>query len=217
MPREKLITKGVEVLNSAELLAIVFSTGTRNENVIELCSRLVKDYSDSAIFTFKRPKTLVKEFGLPIVKACQIVAVAEIGRRLFLPNSRGAPRLRRATEVFEHLSTLRSLPKEQAICLYLNTRNRLIYQEIISIGNLSETYIHPREVFAPAIELRTSRIIFAHNHPSGDPTPSKNDDQITSRLLKAGKLLGVPLVDHIIVSPTTFFSYTESNRLTSLL
>lgn len=217
MPREKLITKGVDTLSMAELLAIIFGTGSRKENVIELTSRLVRDYSDSAIFAFKRPKIVSERFKLPLVKACQVVAVSEIGRRLFLSSPRGAPLVRRAKDAFEHLTALRNLPKEQAICLYLNTRGRVVYQEVIGVGTLSEIYIHPREVFAPAVELRSSRVIFAHNHPSGTLTPSRDDDRITARLLKSGKLLGIPLVDHIIVTSNSFFSYAENKRLTNLL
>lgn len=210
MPREKLVSKGVEALSMAELLALVLNTGTQRENVIELCARLVKEYGDGAVYMYKKPKSVVKKFGVTFVKACQIVAVTEIGKRLYLPNPRGAPLLRRPKEVFEYLVELRQIKREQAVCLYLNTRNRLIYKEIIAVGSVDEVYIHPREVFAPAVELRASRVILAHNHPDGNAKPSRSDIELTKRLQLSGRLLGIPLVDHIIVTKNSYYSLSEA-------
>lgn len=206
MPREKLKTEGLDSLNLQELLAIVLNTGTRKENVFELSSRLVKEYGGPALASRKSPDSVVRVFDLPFVKACQIVSLFEIGRRFFMARRGALPELRRPSDAYKHLEFLRNAKKEQFVGLYLNTRNRLIYQEVLSIGSLDSSIIHPREVFAPALEYRASRIIVAHNHPSGDLKPSEADFELTKTLIEAGKLLRIPITDHLIITENGYKS-----------
>ena len=210
LPREKLQTLGLDAMTLSELLAIVLNTGTRKENVLELSARLINDYGSEALKPIKNPSQAEKRLGIPPVKACQIVALFEIGRRIFQQTRKTATEIRRPQDAFNHPEALRESDKEQFIALYLNTRNRIIYEEVISIGSLEMSVIHPRELFAPALEHRASRLILVHNHPSGDPTPSENDMKTTETLIAAGRLLHIPIVDHVIITKSEFLSLKEA-------
>ena len=213
MPREKLIKKGVESLTISELLAVILNTGYKGEHVIELASRLINDYGAEALSSASAVKNVMKTFKIPLVKACQLLAVFEIGRRLFAYVNLDPPFLNTPSDVFRYLSHLGSVKKEEFLGLYLNIKNRLIHQEVIAIGSLEVAIIHPREVFAPALEYRASKIIVCHTHPSGDPTPSDDDINITYRLIKASKLIGIPVVDHIIIAKDSYISLKERLKI----
>lgn len=206
-PREKLIKRGPEVLSVSELLAIVFSVGTQKEGVLEMSGRLLKEYGEKALLNQKDPQRISRELEIPIVKACQLVACFELGRRFFKTPSGGKPEfLRTARQVFNYLQEMRLLPKEHLRGLYLNSYYRLIHDEVISIGSLTANIIHPREVFKPALEYGASALILAHNHPSGIAKASEADIEITKQLVEAGKVLGIHLLDHVILTKQTFTS-----------
>jgi DNA repair protein RadC len=205
-PREKLIKYGPSILSLSELLAIVFNVGTRKEEVLTMSTRLLREYGEKAFITQKDPKRISETLDIPLTKACQLVACFEIGRRFFkTPN--GKPEfLRTASQVYEYLKDMRELPKEHLRGLYLNNHYQLVHDEVISIGSLSANIVHPREVFKPAFEYYASAIIIAHNHPSGMTEPSTEDIQITKQLIEAGKILGIHVLDHIVVSKKGFAS-----------
>ncbi len=205
-PREKMIKMGPNNLSSAELLAIILSSGTKKEEVLNMASRILKEYGRNAIINEKNPKNIEKEFGLPLVKSCQIVACFELGRRFFKENQTGTISIRNAKQAFEHLKDMGKLNKEHFRGLYLNNHYKLIHSETISIGTLDASIIHPREVFKPALEYSASAIIIAHNHPSGNLKPSNEDIEINQKLKEAGEILGIDILDHLIISKNKFIS-----------
>lgn len=208
-PREKLIKHGPDVLKNSELLAIILNTGCRGLNVLELSSMIIKDYGNKAVALEKNVARLMQTLNLPQVKACQIVATFELGRRFFLEDKGRIPTIKGPEDVFKHLSEMKKLQKEHFRGLYLNTRNRLIHDEIISMGTLNLSLIQPREVFRPAIEYSAAALILAHNHPSGDPEPSEDDIKVTRQIAEVGKLMEIDVLDHVIIGEERFVSLKE--------
>ena len=149
---------------------------------------------------------MAKDLNIPLVKACQVVACAELGRRFYQKNDFGKATLRTAKDVFKYLHDMQNLPKEHLRGLYLNSHNRIIHDEVISIGTINSSLIHPREVFKPAIEFGAVAIILAHNHPSGSIIPSTADIEITRQLVKAGEIIGISVLDHVIISKNKYTS-----------
>ena len=205
-PREKLLAEGPEALTTRELAVLLLITGTTKERVMEMADRLIRDYGEKNIFAERDPNKLSKDLDIPLVKACQIVAAGELGRRYFDRSKAGFTTIRNAQDVYDYLVDMRNLPKEQIRALYLNSHGRLIRDEVISIGTVNANLLHPREVFNPAIELRAAALIIAHNHPSGELAPSSEDVTITEQLVQAGKILGIHVLDHVIITKDGFIS-----------
>ena len=205
-PRERLIKHGAAALSTPELLAIILGTGTKKEEVLSMANRIVKEYGGKSIFSHKNPAILARELDIPLIKSAQIVACAELGRRFFLRNLNGAPVLRSGREVFEYAKEMGALAKEHLRGIYLNVDYKVIHDEVISIGTLDANIVHPREVFKPALEYSAVGVILVHNHPSGSAGPSKEDVEITNQLISAGKIMGIDLIDHIIVTRDNFES-----------
>ena len=199
-PREKLISDGPESLALRELVAIVLGTGTSKEGVLEMAGRIVKEYGEHGIVAETDPGKLSRDLDIPIVKACQIVAVGELGRRFYKKNSSGFTVIRNGHDVYEYLGDMRNLGKEQLRGLYLNSHNHIVHDEVISIGTVNSNLVHPREVFRPAIEYSAAAVILAHNHPSGLSEPSDEDRRVTEQLVQAGKLIGIELLDHVVIA-----------------
>ena len=208
-PREKLIRHGPDVLKNSELLAVILNTGCRGLNVLELSRMIIKDYGNKAIALEKNVGRLMEALNLPQVKACQVVATFELGRRFFLEDKGRIPTIKGPEDVFKHLSDMKKLQKEHFRGLYLNTRNRLIHDEIISMGSLNLSLVQPREVFRPAIEYSAAALILAHNHPSGDPEPSEDDIKVTRQIADVGKLMEIDVLDHVIIGEERFVSLKE--------
>lgn len=205
-PREKMIKGGPEVLSLQELLAIVLNTGTKNEGILEMSSRIIREYGEKSIIAEKDVNKLSKELNIPIVKACQIIACGEIGRRLYEKNDSGFAVIRSAKDAYEYLQDMHNLSKEHLRGLYLNSHNQVIHDEVISIGTINTNIVHPREVFRPAIEYSAAAVVLAHNHPSNVATPSAQDIEITQQLIRAGKILGINVLDHVIITKSTYVS-----------
>lgn len=211
-PREKLLFAGPTNLTHAELIAILLGVGTRKEEVMEMATRILREYGERAITNEKNPQRLADSLQIPLTKACQIVASFELGRR-FYQHKAGKPLfVRTSRQAYEHLKSMNNLQKEQLRGLYLNSRYQVIHEEIISIGSLTANIVHPREVFQPALEYSAVAIIVAHNHPSGTLDPSEDDLLVTDQLVAAGKVLGVELLDHLIIADGTFISLIEGNH-----
>jgi DNA repair protein RadC len=208
-PREKLIKYGPDMLRIPELVSIILNTGYREENVLELSQRIIKEYGSRAIASEKNVGRLMETLGIPPVKACQIVACFELGRRFFQEEPGKMPSIRGPEDVYIYLEDMRKLKKEQFRGLYLNARNKVIHDEVISIGTLTANLVHPREVFQPAIEYLACGVIVAHNHPSGDPEPSEDDLEITRKLSTVGKTMDIELLDHIIIGRNKYVSLKE--------
>ena len=212
LPRERLIQEGVETLSDAELLAILFGTGTKKENVFQIAHRL-SAYGASN-FSFSGPvEWVAQEWGIPLTKVCQLQACLEIGRRLFHTAGSSSLSLRTPEQVAYYVRDLEPLQKEVFRGLYLNSRRQLIHDEWVSIGSLTMSLVHPREVFQPAIVHSAHSLVIVHNHPSGDPTPSPEDVALTRRLIQVGKLLGIELLDHLIVGKGHFISFQREGML----
>jgi DNA repair protein RadC len=205
-PREKLIRLGPQSLSLQELLAVILNVGNKNEDVAEVSRRIVKEYGERSIFAERNPEKLSESIGVSLVKACQIISCGEIGRRLYDKNAAGFATVRTAREVFDYLGDMRRLPKEHIRGLYLNSHNRIIRDEVLSIGTPTTNLIHPREVFRPAIEYNAAAVILAHNHPSGNLVPSIDDIAVTEQIVKAGKVVGIHLLDHVIITKDSFAS-----------
>lgn len=209
-PRERLVSNGPATLSVKELLAIVLMAGTTKESLSTMTDRIIRDYGERSILAEKDPRKLARDLDIPIVKACQIVAIGELGRRFFDRNQSGLTVIRNAKDVYEYLQDMRNLPKEYLRGLYLNSHNHIIRDEVISIGTINASIIHSREVFRPAIEANAVALVLAHNHPSGEVTPSEEDVRITKQLVQAGKILGISLLDHIIITRDKFLSINLS-------
>lgn len=209
-PREKLERYGPEKLLDSELLAILLGSGQKGINVVELSKRILNKFSGDGL-SKANVKELKNTFGLGSAKACEIMACFELGRRL-LQNKQAALILS-PQDVWDELKDIRDNKKEHFVVFFLDARNQEIKREIVSIGSLNVNLVHPREVFEPAVRYSVAQIIIAHNHPAGDPSPSQEDLKITNQLVDAGKLLGIELKDHVIVSKTNFFSFKEHKLL----
>ncbi|HIH10994.1 TPA: JAB domain-containing protein [Candidatus Woesearchaeota archaeon] len=209
-PRERLQQYGAGVLSPAELMAIILKSGTKKENVLDLAQRLLSKYKMEQLSTCTI-RELDQEYGIGIAKACQIVALFELYRRL--PRKKNElPLIRSAQDVAEmYTPLLQHLTQEQCRALYLDTKNKIIADEIITIGILNASLIHPREVFSGALRHHAHALIIIHNHPSGDPSPSEEDVEITERLAETGVIMGIPLLDHVILGHTSWWSWKEQN------
>ncbi len=205
-PREKLVSGGAKALSLQELLSVVLNVGTKKEGVLEMSQKIIREYGIQALTSQTNPERMAEDLDIPLIKACQVVAVGEIGRRLFKKDSCGLTVIRTAKDVYEYLQDMHNLPKEQLRGLYLDTHNRVIHQEVISIGTINSNIVHPREVFRPALEYGAASVVLAHNHPSGVPTPSLSDIEVTKQLVEAGRIIGINLLDHIVITKDGFMS-----------
>ncbi len=205
-PREKLLALGAPALSVAELIEVVLGTGTRKEDVRAMAERILREYGERSLVGNVNPKTLSDDLQIPIGKALQIAACAELGRRFFQKNERGIATIRTPDDVFEYLKDMRDLSKEHLRGLYLNNQHKIIHDEVISIGTIDTNIVHPREVFKPALEYSAVAVILAHNHPSGSLEPSDADVEITKQLVESGKIMGIQLLDHVIVTKDAFAS-----------
>ena len=209
-PREKLEKYGPEKLSNSELLAILLGSGQKGINVVQLSKRILSKFSGDGL-SKADIKELKNTFGLGNAKACEIVACFELGRRL-LQNKQSALLLS-PKDVWDQLKDIRDNKKEHFVIFFLDTRNQEIKREIISIGSLNASLVHPCEVFQPPDRYSAAQIIVAHNHPSGDPEPSKEDLEVTQKLVESGKILGIDVIDHVVVTKDRFLSLKKQNLI----
>jgi len=210
-PREKLRKHGPAALKNYELMAVILGRGTKKEGILELAQRIMSQYGDQAAFSEGDVEKIEKALGLSPVQACQVVAAFELGKRLF--GKQTDVFLRSPEEVFQYARDLARLKKEHLRGLYLDTRNKLIRDEVIAIGTLNQSLSHPREVFHPAIDSHAAAIILVHNHPSGDPSPSKDDIELTKQIYQASKILSIDILDHVIIGNERYFSLKEQTDI----
>lgn len=207
-PREKLKDKGVENIRNKELLAILLRTGKSGKSALDIANLLLKKFTLNALINTKLDE-LISVPGIDSTKACTLLAAFEITKRALKLYEKNLPTIETPNQAIKHLSQIRELKKEHFLALYLNARNQLIYQETISIGTLTASLVHPREVFAPALEVRAASVLLAHNHPSENSLPSEQDIEITQRLIRVGELIGIEVMDHIIVTNKDFKSLKQ--------
>ena len=208
LPREKLEKYGPSKLADFELLAILLGSGIKGLNVLELSKKILKVIKKIGI-----KKVLLKDLleikGLGKAKASQIISVLELTNRF----NEDKPEILSAKNVWQLCSDIRESKKEHFVAFYLDTQNKLIERQIISIGILNSSLVHPREVFEPAIKFSAASVLVAHNHPSGILDPSKEDREVTKRLVDAGNLLGISVIDHIILGKNGHFSFQQAKLL----
>lgn len=211
-PREKLQQLGPAALKDTELLAILLSSGTKGLNVLELAGRLLKRHGGKEL-----PKLSVDDLreikGVGVAKACQLVACFELARRLLAKEDEEEAIIRKPQDIYTLTKDLQAAKKEHFVVLYLDARNKVLKKETISIGTLTGSLVHPREIFQPAVSLSAAGVILVHNHPSGDTEPSQDDLALTSRLVKAGEIMGIEVLDHLIVGHKTFLSLRDAGLL----
>ncbi len=217
-PYEKMEIYGPDVLSNAELLAIIIRTGNRQETSVELAQRLLKMSGKGKGLSFLCEMSLDelrKVRGIGKVKAVQLKAVMELCKRLPLALSGNEKAVIRSSRDISNMfmEEMRFLEKEEFRAVLLNVRNMVMRWVRVSVGSLTSSVVHPREAFREAVRSGCASVIFVHNHPSGDPSPSREDLEITSRLVKGGEILGIRVLDHIIIGNGIYVSLKDENLM----
>ncbi|MGP8320649.1 MAG: RadC family protein [Methanosarcinaceae archaeon] len=208
-PRERLMKYGAESLSNAELLAIILRTGSRKENVLNMSTRILSEYSLKQLSLANVAK-LMEIHGIGDAKASQITAMFELARKLEAFTDEPKRKIKSPADVYSILyPKMREQKKEKLTALYLDTKNQILREEVVSIGTLNANIVHPREIFKSALLESSASVILAHNHPSGDPTPSKEDIAVTKKLIEGGKLLGIDVLDHVIIGDGRYVSLKD--------
>lgn len=213
-PRERLLTYGAENLTNKELLAILINSGSKNESSITLANSIIKDLKsirDLRDITFQE-LTSIK--GIGEAKAISILAVVELAIRMHTHNSEEYYYIKSPEDVSNFLmEKMRYYQQEHFVVLFLSTKNQVIHQQTMFIGSLNASIVHPREIFKEAVKRSAAAIVCVHNHPSGDPTPSKQDIEVTERLIECSEILGIDFLDHIIIGAGKFVSLKEMSYI----
>lgn len=210
-PREKLILRGPQNLSDAELLAILLRTGKKGTSVLQMAQELINKEGNLAVLASKSIDALVKTSGIGKDKAATLLAAFEISRRIqHRAKWFSEKKITSPNDIAEiYIPLMRDELKENFIVVCLNSANKIIKHETISIGNLNSSVVHPREVFKVAIETSAASIILIHNHPSGNPEPSNEDISITKKIVESGKIMDIPVHDHIIIAGNKFTSFVD--------
>lgn len=212
-PRERLIQQGVQILSNSELLAIILRTGTAQENAVHLAERIIAHYQGLHELAQASPESLQKIDGLGVAKACQILAALELGKRAINYAGSERPLIQSATDAARLVIDMNNLPQEHVRVILLDNNRRVIAISTVYIGTLTASVLRVSELFREAITRNSAAIILIHNHPSGDPTPSPEDIELTRAIISAGKLLDIPVLDHLIVASRGWKSLKEIGLL----
>ncbi|NLY73700.1 MAG: DNA repair protein RadC [Firmicutes bacterium] len=213
-PRERLVQFGPEHLSNAELIAIILRTGSANRSAIDLGKELLANYKDLRGIAKASLAELADQTGIGQAKAVQLKAAFELGRRVLTSNPFQLPSIRKPDDAYDLLkASFQDLDREHFKVVHLNTKNQVLKVETTAVGILSSSPVHPREVFKEAVKMSSAGLILAHNHPSGDPTPSQDDLLLTKRLYEAGEILGIRIIDHLILGDNRYLSLKECGHL----
>ena len=208
LPRERLLYSGPQSLRDTELLQAILGSGTHRIKIDKLAEMVLR------VIERKKGKSNAEDLqtipGMGAAKICVILAALELGRRILTPRGR---KIYRAPDIIPYLTTYADRKQEYFLCASLNGAHEILGIRVISVGLLNRTIVHPREVFAEAISERSAAIILAHNHPSGNVEPSSEDIEVTERLVEAGHILGIQILDHIIFSVNTYYSFSEHDQI----
>lgn len=215
-PRERLKEVGEKNLSDKELLSIILKTGTKNKNVNDLSIELLKNYSLEDLKNISI-EDLIKIKGIGEVKAIELLATIELGKRIFLKEPKKLVKLQSAEEIWNYSKYLfNNVKQEYFYSFYFNSKQELIERKLLYMGTVNTSTTHTREIFKEAYKVSASSIVCLHNHPSNDTTPSQADIIFTERLMKTGTLQGIPVVDHIIVGDNSFYSFYEHKNILNL-
>lgn len=214
-PREKLLTRGRQTLSDAELIAILIGSGSRNESAVDLSRRILGQYGNDLNRLAKLSVSDFMQFnGIGEAKAISIIAALELGRRRKEISEEQKPKISSSADIYETLKpTMLDLPHEEFHILLLNRANKLIAKEVISRGGVAGTVVDSKIVFKLAVQHLASSIVLCHNHPSGNLNPSEQDISLTKKMQEAGRLLDIPVLDHIIFTDTAYFSFADEGIL----
>jgi len=214
-PRERLLKLGSEALSAQEILALILGRGIKGESVMVTSQKLLSRFGNLKGVANASLEELTQTRGIGPAKAAQIKAALELSKRLEADvGEKPRPVLKSPKDVVAVVkSQLKGKKKEHFLVICLDTRNRFINCKPVSIGSLDTSIVHPREVFKEAVSSSAASVIFVHNHPSGDPEPSKEDVELTKRLAKAGEIIGIDVLDHIIVCDKSYLSLKAKNLL----
>lgn len=213
-PRERMEKLGPKALADHELLAIILRTGTKDKNVVNLAMDVLREVEDLHMLRQTSVQELMKIPGIGRIKAIEIMAATELGHRIAV-----APQIKEGTVVSSSwvgnylTKELSNLTQENVVALYLNTKNEIVKKETIFIGSLNSSVAHPREIFKGAIRYSAARIIVAHNHPSGNTEPSEADYSFTRRMVDAGEMMGIEVLDHFIIGENKYLSLREEGLM----
>ena len=210
-PREKLLYLGKENLSDSDIISIILKTGLKGENVENISLNLIKKYSleDLKEIEFEE-LTSIK--GIGKVKAIELLACIELGKRIYLKENIKLTKLSTPKDIFNYIKYLFIDKKQEYFyCLYFNNKQELLKRKLLFLGTINNSVTHTREIFKEAYKLSASSIVCIHNHPSNDVTPSKADIKFTNCLVKTGNIQGIPIIDHIIVGDSNFYSFYEHN------
>lgn len=210
-PREKLLAKGAQQLSESELLAILINTGRKGRSSVEVAQDLLNLTTKLKDLKLLSLNDLMEIKGIGMYKAVILKAAFELGERMNAPDQKEKVKINSPQDAADYfLSRMMHLTHEQFEVLFLNSKNIVIRHEVIFVGTLNSSVVHPREVFKAAIKWSSNAIIVVHNHPSGDVTPSKEDIRTTKRLQECGRVLGIELLDHIIIGDAKYLSLVEA-------
>ncbi|AIF66931.1 RadC family protein [Terribacillus saccharophilus] len=213
-PRERLLELGPAHLSNAELFAILLGSGTRDESVTLLAQRLLMHFEGLQLLRDATIEELTAIKGIGTAKGVLILAAIELGQRLYRYKPAERYTIRSPKDGADYvMEEMRNLSQEHFVVLFLNTKNHIIHRQTIFIGSLNASIVHPREIFREAVRRSAASIICAHNHPSGDPSPSQEDIHVTKRLLECGKMIGIELLDHLVIGDRKFISLKEKGYL----
>lgn len=209
-PRERLFKRGAEALSNSELLAIILGSGMKGKSVVQLAQELLVKFGGLEGLAEATVEELCEVKGLGIAKAIQLRALVALAGRLAQKGQGAKVKIDHPQSAYNILrEELDNQKKELFAVVMMDTKGFLINQQIVSMGTLSNSLIHPREVFYPAIRHKAATILLAHNHPSGDPTPSNEDIAVTEKLVDVGKIMGIPVRDHLIIGRECYLSLRQ--------
>lgn len=209
-PMEKLVSRGRPALSDEELLAILIGSGTKKQNALSLAGSVLRQDQVRTWLLSASVEELTAFEGIGRTKACRIIAGLELGKRLGSFQAFREISLSSVASVYAYLKKVYAgLLQEHFIVLFVDAKNRPFRKEVVSMGTLNQTLVHPREVFRAAVRAGANALLLAHNHPSGDPEPSPEDISVTRRLAEAGEILGIPILDHLVVGDGRFVSFRE--------
>lgn len=209
-PRERLLMSGPEYLSNRELLAVIIKTGTKDQSVFSLVDQLIAHFGSLRELACASHEEMSQIKGIGPAKAASLLAAFELAKRVNSGNMQVQEAIKSPSDVAEFvMDEMHLLDREHFVVVMLNTKHCVIAKKVVSIGHLNASLVHPRELFKDIIKKSSAAVILVHNHPSGDPTPSREDISVTKRLCEAGDLLGIAVLDHIIVGDRRYVSFRE--------
>jgi len=213
-PRERLKKQGKQALSTSELIAIILRTGTKHRNVIEIAGDVYRQFKSIGAINATPVHELAKIRGLGEVKSIQLIAALELGRRMYEEQVPNQVLVDNPKAIFQYMRPhVEHLRQEVFSAIYLNTKAQIIHREQLFVGGLDSAIVHPREVFKHAVNHSAASVILVHNHPSGDPSPSESDLSMTRAIIKAGTLMHINVLDHIIIGRGRYYSMREHGEI----